>query len=253
VSWFDPAWKFRASVTIDNTAGSSGSNDWALTLPGSWDHFWDNTLANGYDTVLTAEDGTTKSVFERQSWTHATQTGALRVDGHTLSTAEAHHAFIYYGNAAAAVDPVAAVSISSALSAYLDLTDPRRAWPIIRARPERPGRTAPSPQISKASTETIRVWWDLGRALERRATESNGKKALEEVTYAGFGIFDGANPQAGMIDETETRIVDGRYVMTLIKAGTTATDYTPRLTIGTTAGRVLDYRALLQVRDTNED
>lgn len=253
MSWYDPAWKYRASVSIDNVGGSAGAKDWSLVVPQDWDHFWDNTLANGFDTVIVSQDGRTKLSFERQTWTHANKAGTLRVDSHQLDTANMHHAWIYYGNSAASVDPSTSVTISGALSAEVEQAFAQRSRPMVLCRAERPGRTAPTPQVSKASTTTIHLWWDLARNLERRTTESNGRRLFEEIEYAQIQVFDGANPQASMIDADKTRIVDGRWVRTQIKAGTSGTDYTPRLTIGTTLDRVLDFRCLLQVRDVDED
>jgi len=253
VSWYDSDFSYRASVSIDNTAGSGGANDWTLSIPAGWDHFWDNTLANGYDTVLVSEDGSTKLDFERNVWIHASNSGNLRVDAHQLDTTNMHHAWLYYGNASAAADPATSVTISGALTAKAELGFAARARPMVLCRPERPGRTAPTPQISKPSTGTIHLWWDLGRILQKRATASNGKLLYEEIEYAQIEVYDGASDQSSLYDATATRIVDGRYVRTLIKAGTDGTDYTPRLTIGTTLDRVLDFRALLQVRDVDED
>jgi len=253
MSWYGTSFKYRASVSIDNTAGSGGSKDWTLTIPAGWDHFWDNTLSNGFDTVLVQEDGRTKLNFERQTWTHASQAGTLRVDSHQLDTAQMHHAWLYYGDPAASADPATSVTITSALTADLELGLASRARPQVLCRPERPGRTAPTPQISKPSTATIHLWWDLGRVLQNRTTESNGKRFYEEIEYAQIEVYDGAIDQSALYDATKTRIVDGRWVRTLIKAGTSGTDYTPRLTIGTTLDRVLDFRCLLQVRDVDED
>ena len=47
--------------------------------------------------------------------------------------------------------------------------------------------------------------------------------------------------------------MNGRFVKTQLTAGSSGTDYTPRLTVETTENRILDFRALLQVRDVNED
>ena len=253
MSWYDPAWKFRASVSLDNTAGSASATDWSLTIPESWDHFWDNTLANGYDAVITDQSGRTKLAFERQTWTHANQAGVLRTNDHSLSTTNTCHAFLYYGNSSASVDPVGSVSISSAITGEIELANPRSARPMIICRPERPGRTAPTPQIAKASTETIHVWWDLAGALQGRRTESNAHRLLEEIRNVKITVYDGASQQAAMVSATKTRIVNGRFVKTQLTAGSSGTDYTPRLTVETTENRILDFRALLQVRDVNED
>jgi len=240
-------------VSLDNTAGSASATDWSLTIPESWDHFWDNTLANGYDAVITDQSGRTKLAFERQTWTHANQSGVLRTNDHSLSTTNMCHAFLYYGNSSASVDPVGAVSISSAITGHLELATPRGARPTVICRPERPGRTAPTPQISKVSTETIHLWWDLSRVLYGRRTESNGHRLLEEIRNVKIKVFDGASDETGMYSSTKTRIVNGRFVKTQLAAGSSGTDYTPRLTVETTENRILDFRALLQVRDVNED
>jgi hypothetical protein len=252
MSWYDSAWKYRAPVSVDNTAGSGGTKDWTLVLPNDWDHFWTNALANGYDVVLTSSDGLTKLAFDRSVWNTTTKAGTLRVDGVTL-TANTHCAWIYYGNPAASVDPAATVTISAPLSAFVEVADPRRESPAVVCRPERPGRTVPTAQISKPSTETTHVWWDLSRVLQRRTTANNGKRLLEEIDYVKSEIYAGTNAQSAMVDGTQTRIVGGRYVRTTAKAGTSGTDYTPRLTVTTTNLRVLDFRALLRVLDVDED
>ncbi len=255
MSWYSGALAYRVSVSIDNTAGTVAAHDWTVDLSTLGDHYWDNSLSNGFDTVLTDADGVTKLSFERHTdWDHANKAGTLRVDGHSLPAVATCHAWLYYGDSTAAVDPASTVTITSAKSAYIHEADPRLAVPTILARAELAGRTAPTPKLSKATTESRAVWWDLGPILQKRRSTHNGKLLLEELTYAGIEVYDGAADQASMYDATETRILDGRYVVTLIKGGADSTDYTPRLTVGTTLhSQIRDFRALLQVRDVDED
>ena len=58
--------------------------------------------------------------------------------------------------------------------------------------------------------------------------------AWEEVKTVVYAVYDDASAQAAMVDATSPRILDGRFVRLLIKAGTTATNYTARVTVGTT-------------------
>ena len=54
------------------------------------------------------------------------------------------------------------------------------------------------------------------------------------MTASAWARSADASAQAAMVDATSPRILEGRFVRLLIKAGTTATNYTARVTVGTT-------------------
>ena len=55
---------WRRPVAIDNSAGSSGSIDWTLTVPAFDDLFWGNIRSSAQDLRVTAADGVTLLTFE---------------------------------------------------------------------------------------------------------------------------------------------------------------------------------------------
>ena len=251
MSWLDADWRYRASVTIDNTAGGAGATDWSLVVPPTLSIFWDNVLANGHDIRLTGADGRTALTYQRQTWTHATETAVLEVDNQTIGGGAPIQAWLYWGNAAAA-DTSGTFTAAGPLSAYIDLGCPQTSFPVITVGQEKPGRETPAAQLAKNTADEIFIWWDCRTILQRRCRKYAGSLAFAEILNATITVnLNNGAAQGAMIDPIETRYIGGRWVKTLIKAGSDDTDYTVRLTVTTTEDTVKEARALLKVRDPN--
>lgn len=61
MSWYSSNWRYRASISVDNTAGAGGAIDITASIPTNWDEFWDNVLSTGNDVRVTDADGETCS------------------------------------------------------------------------------------------------------------------------------------------------------------------------------------------------
>jgi hypothetical protein len=157
--------------------------------------------------------------------------------------------WMYWGNAD--VSSVSTtVTPSAAKTGYVEMGRPTERQ--ITVRPERLGSGTPQGRITKSASEVVWVWFDL-RGVLQTFQDTFGKKYIyEEVAYATYEVLSGGAAQAGMVDATKTRFMDG-WVRVLVQAGTTNTDYTISLTVVTHLGRTLNPRAGLKVRTVSED
>lgn len=247
MSWFNSAWDRRRAISVNNLTGSA-TIDVTATLPADDDDFWSTVKSAGEDIRITDSDGRTLLTYDLDTFSVANRTGTLEIDNWTPGSADAIvMAWLYYGNAAAAAASTV-FAPAAAKTGTIALATP--AVPIVGVTPERPGETTPRSKIAKISTETIHVWWDLRRVLQRRKDKFAGSDLLEEVSYANVEIYNAAGAaQVGMRTLAATLYVHPGWVRTTILGGTTAVDYTAELVVGTSQGRILRPRALLQVRD----
>lgn len=260
MGWYDADFLYRAPITVDNATGAA-SADVTFTVPDDWDHFWDAIQSDGDDVRITSSDGQTLQSYAWQSFTYASRTGVLEIDGATLSsTAGMDCLWLYYGNDSA-TDGSAATTIASARSGYIELGRP--STHIIEAQPESPGTTRPRARIQKTSDEQLFVWWRISGLLEQRAEPYNSRRLYEEPLSAAVTVTDGGSAQGSMVSATKQRFVEvrgrggGIYVRAFIQAGADDTDYTLELDLKTvvpadTSHRILEPRALLRVRDVSE-
>jgi len=257
MGWYDSAWAYRAAVTIDNS-GAAGTVDVEIVVPSDWDHFWGAVQADGDDIHVTDADGQTLLSYALSGWDYANKTVTIQIDALTIpATAGMYLVWVYYGNDAATDDSVA-VTITAAVSGYIEQGVP--STHLVSVQPESPGSTRPRAQLQKTSSEQLAVWWDVTALLERRARAHAGRMSYEEMYGARVQITTGGTPQASMVDNTLQRFVEanGRsYLRFWLKAGTDATTYTVELTLvtrvpTTTTYRTLEPRAMLRVQDVDE-
>ena len=241
---------WRRPVAIDNSAGSSGSIDWTLTVPAFDDLFWGNIRSSAQDLRVTAADGVTLLTFEADSFNSTTRTVTIQVDNDTAEAGSAVlQRWVYWGNSS-----VSSVSTTltpaSAKTGYLDLGRPTERQ--VKVRPERLGVQRWQGVVTKSASEQVWVYFDLRDVLQL-FTDSFGKRYVyEDIAYVTYEVLSGGAAQAAMVDATSVRFIDG-WCRVLVKAGTTATDYTISLTVVTSLGRTLNPRAGLKVRTVSED
>ena len=259
MSWYSSNWPSRAAITIDNS-GASGTVDVQFTIPTDLEPFWTDVLASGADIRITAYDGVTLLAYEvAAGFSKTTRTCTIKINDYALTaTAGTYSAWLYWGYASASSASAAQV-LAAPVSADICRTWPSPPW-IVPVRAEPVSAVRPRFKMSKKSSESVYVWWDITEILERRTARYNGSDRLEECYRASMDVTTGGDSQAAMFDQTKQLFVEvgGRmYVGCLLKAGADGTDYTLVLTIGTrkdTTGdsRKLQARAWLQVRDVDE-
>ena len=249
MSWYSKNYSQRAPIAVDNTAGSGGSFDVQATIPADMEEFWSVVQSNGYDIRVTGPDGITPITFKRSTWDYANRSAVIQVDNLTLAAAVMGQIWLYWGYAAA-TDGAGSFTASTPLTGSLLFSKPGEHR--VQVRPERPGDTAPVNRITKSSAERTRIAWDFRGLLYDRLIPYNGKLCAEEITeVVSVDVQLGGASQAGMIDVTLTRLLDG-WVSTWIKAGTSPNTYTALVVVDTTTGRRLQGRALVYVQDLKE-
>jgi hypothetical protein len=258
VGWYDDSYKYRAAVTVDNSAGSA-TGDIQFTVPDDWDHFWDTIQTDGDDIRLVGADGQTLLSYDLSAFTYATRTMTIQVDAATLSgVAGMDLIWLYYGNSSA-TDGTSVVAIASAKAAYVELGTP--STHRLTAQPERPGTDRPRAYLQKTADEQLYVWWRVDQLLERRGRAYMSSIKYEELYSAVVTVSLAGVSQGAMVTGTKQRFVelfDGSlWVRFFVQAGTTANTYTVEGLLRTvipdmTQHRILAPRALLRVKNVSE-
>ena len=255
MSWYSDKWDHRVYFTVPS-AGGTGARDTTATIPADFDHYFANSLANGYDTVLTKADGSTVLDFQRAgSWNHANRVTTLEIDGLDVTTGQATGFWLYYGNSASVTDPTTGITFSSLETAQLEQGEPGDVQ--VEAKLEPAGETTISQEVAKAPADVLDVYWLLDDLLGDRVQKSGGRRRLEEVERVVLSAHQAnGGDLTALRDLTATRLfVDAAgqtWCKTRVIAGTDANDYELRLTVVTTGGQTLTCRARLRVNLPSE-
>ena len=259
-------WKKRVKISIIDPAGSA-SKDVEIAIPPELDEFWDVIDSAGaelrvvgpdgvtvltYDIVQDSDDGT----FDATSVTN--KDGKIRIESMGLpSEVGCIAAHLIFDSVTTQGSASAAVSMGTPLTGYIEMGRP--SWFVLKAERPIPGGVLPDKQLAKTSTDRVFVWVEFTGALEKAISLHASSPQHEEVLYALSTVLDTTGAQvATMIDNSELRIVEiGKrvWVKALIKAGTTATNYTLGVKIATvvpgsaTVHRVIEFRYGLRIRD----
>lgn len=246
-TWLGTAWKQRVPVTIDAATGAStGTVDIEISVPDE-DDFWNNVEATGYDIVPTDADGINVLSFALSGFDADARTCTVQIDAFALDTGSKQHMIWLYWNNSGAGDLSSAVTITSAIAGYIQFGVPRNAI-IIPARDFEVGSTEPPTIRVKAPNATADYYWDITDVLLPREFRHNDGLGYEGVTYATSTI---SATGTGATSDAATRFVqaNGRiYVKVRVTAGTSGTDETLILTVKTELGRILEFRATLDVQ-----
>jgi len=249
MSWFDSDWKHRIPVTVNNTSGAT-TFDASITVPVDCSLFWNAVASTGNDVRFTKSDGVTPLAYNRRVWTYANNSGEFDIDAATCASNDATAVvFMYFGNASAG-DGSTSPTISSAKTGSIELAC--HSGQTVLLVPFRPGETIAQQVVTKSSTEEIDVWIDCRRALLTRCEAFESSARLEEIDYAAVQVLSGGSDDAARYDESKTRLIDPGFLKVRIKAGSSGTDYTLSVTIGTSLTRVLQARAIVDVQDIDE-
>jgi len=103
-NWYNSAWDFRKSITIDNTkvSGSTSHTDFPVLVSITDTNLKDNAQSSGNDILFTSSDGNTKLSHEIESYDSSTGALVAWVKVPTLSTSADTILYMYYGNSGAA-------------------------------------------------------------------------------------------------------------------------------------------------------
>ena len=270
--WYDENYKYRAPITLFGVG--AGSQDYEIEVPSSWDLFWDNIQSTGYDIRVCDADGVTLLTFDRDSFSYANKTLQIELDnvaepGYGVA-AVPQYAWLYWGYAAAA-DAATSFAPASAVTGKIPFEQPPTVYTVV-CGPQPQGQTKPSSVLTKASGETIFVYWDVTDILAQRQSASEGSQKYEFVgcVTAYAVLLAGADQTtmrtaasaAGATNKIRVLEVGGRiYIRTDVIGGTDGTEYTLSLTFTAVMNvvsstiydkRTLNVRALLNVRDVSE-
>ena len=254
MGWMDKSWSKRAAVSVDNTSGAA-SIDIEIALSASWSEFWDFVQDDGDDIRITAGDGETLLSFALDSWNYSNKAGTIQVDAYAGLPNAAQDAtvqvFVYWGNDAAAAGTTSVTILNPKTGTVYRAKPGSGSYPVIKCRPPVLDRDETTHTVTKQTTETIRIWWDLRDMLATTRYPNQGSSVLEEIDYFTFNVVTGidGDPAAALFDETKNYTAAPHFVSTLVKAGGDDSNYLMTLKVYTTEGRILDLRATLKVND----
>jgi len=249
MSWFDSDWGLRLPVSINNLSGS-GTIDSSVQIGPDVALFWDNVRGDGFDVRVTDKDGITPLAYNRQTWNYSSKLAQFDVDSISAGNSDATVVIFLYFGKAAATDGSTSPTISGAKTGSIQLA--ASSTPVVVLTPFRPGETVCQQRVTKTSAEEIDVWVDCRRALQSRVTANQDSLRLEEISYVTVEVLSGGTDDAGRYDESLTRISDPGWAMVRVKGGSSGSNYTLSVTIGTSLTRVLQARAIVDVQDIDE-
>ena len=246
-AWYDPDWRFRAPIAVNNIGGAS-TIDVSAVIPGGHDLFWDNVLVTGNDIRVTQSDGSSLVTYQITGWNHGNKAGTVEIAGLTPGSDDATcMVFLYWGKAGAA-SAGGSFTASSAKTGNFEFAIPTGI--VVDGRREKPGVTTPSQVISKSPNEEVHVYVDVTPLLAIRTSPSQGSSLYEEIKFSQVQVTDAGTPQGGMIDEGLTRFLEHgtrRYIRVHIKAGSDTGIYTLEVKFKTSKGQTIELRYLLKV------
>ena len=246
MSWYSKDFKRRVPITIDTSLTSSGSFQFALTIPTTWDDFWDNVLSNGFDVVITDENGDSVATFERVSFNVSTRTGTFRCNFGTVKAANViHQGFLYYDNPNQSSDLSTSVGASSPVNAFIYLGAPFKN--VVNVVTQAGLSTVPTTIVQKDPDELIDVWFPVSQLLAPRSLPSNERLDFKSVNFYNFEVLNSAGASQPMVSLSETRSING-WVRARITGGTADTDFVIRCIIQNTDLEKFILTCLLQVR-----
>ena len=243
------SWAYRIPVSVDCTGGG-GTIDIQFTVPADLELFWNNIQADADDVRVCDADGSTKLVYQLSSFTLATRTCVIQVDGYAAPAAEMCQIWLYWG-CSTATSGAGSFVAASPKTGYVMSNAP----PPIRTRAQRdPFRAQrPGQVIQKATIEAFWVYVEYRHLLTQRYAGQpyGGGHELEEVDYVKVDPTTSGGAATSLTDETLIRFYpDG--VAIWLKAGADATAYTVPVAIYTVQGTVIRHTLWVQAQDTDE-
>lgn len=219
---------------MDNTAGSA-AGDVDVIIPQEWDDFWQQIDVNGFELRVISYDSRTVLAYSVDNraggaFDKPNRLGRIRIDAMTLPAVAGASVVVWLYYATTTVQGTGAVvtAIAAPKSGYLELANPgqhRYAY-----RPQIPNQTRPQFTTQKRVNEEIHVWVDFGGVMAAHLVGAASTVFYEEPYYATIGVLDIAGADVPtMYDSARNRLVwwnRSIWMRCLVKAGTTATNYT---------------------------
>lgn len=253
------SFSYRMPIVLDTATTPPATSDVTVTIPADDQFFWSTVHSTGNDIRVTSADGRTLLTYQfNPAFNYANRACTLEIeDGAPISSATGRFLWLYWGNSTVSA-PGGSFVYAAAYTGYTVVGHPFRSTPYrYEWSPDRYGATKATPTIQKQASETIVVALRYRGALIKRVKPYAGGLEQEEPLTFEYAVYDGASAQAAMIDATAIR-ADDQYVYLIVKAGTTATEYTLRVTMTTHPGsntgltRVLIWSATLNVLTLTE-
>ena len=249
MTWYDANYKQRQPVAIDATVGDGSvqTKDVTLTIPKTWDIFWDNIRSDMFDVVPVDVDGNLLS-FERASGANlATRTLVINLDGHSVKTQTINFIYLYFQNPDQSSDPSSTVTIASAIDAYIDIS--QAGGFVVRQPLNRPATQQPLQAIVKSTDDVLDVYFSTAGLFRSMTSPYAQRVDYEGISYVTVQSLDSSGTDSSArYTLVDTRFIDG-FVKARTKAGSDGTDYAFMITITTTTDQVIDIRCLVQVRN----
>lgn len=259
MSWLSSSWRFRAPVSVDLSAWSSGPSDVSISLPSTWDLFWENVNTDGSDVRLCDSDGTTLLTYQIASsptWSKSGRTGTLEVDDLAAPTAACQRVIWLYWGYSGASSAAGSFTASSAVTGCVHLLG--AAEPVIRLAPQRPGSARPLQAIHFDTGDVRRVHLDFGALLGDACRPYAGRRWREELAeiVATVRDDDDVDLVSPACDDADTRIVgchQGRGAIVAVRVDGSAlahgSDYTLRVVARTSESLTRIGRVALYCRN----
>ena len=245
--WLDSDWKKRTPVVIDmGGAVHPGDPDRKtlidLSLYPFWDAFWEHIDVLGADIVATAPDGATLLHWSIVNFNKVLRQGALTIEysvDATYTTLTRVPCWIYWESASTKT-PAATSGATTTTTHKLSFEGAGYAT------------ISGNPTIEKPAGES-QSYAFLSPDLAELCAPSQGSTGYEALREIAVEVLDGTGaPVPAMVTPTEVGVMQcARSGTTAIKApitgGTQGVEYTIRVTLKTTLGRVLLLTATLSV------
>ena len=100
-AWYNSSWKYRKTITIDNTKVEENLSNFPVLISLTDTDLRDNAQSDGDDILFTSSDGTTKLSHEIESFNDSTGQLTAWVKIPSLSSSSDTVIYMYYGNSGA--------------------------------------------------------------------------------------------------------------------------------------------------------
>lgn len=232
MSLYSSSFLDRVAVTIDNSSGAS-SVDVQFDIPQDLEPFWNAIDSSGHELRLVHANGRTLLDYDVTGFNKSNRTATVQIDALGCdATASMVLAWLYFNTTSTQGDGTTAVTIASAVDAYIEQAGPSQHDVLFQ--PGRPGLPRPLSVISKPTSDQVNVWFRLDHKLERRTRPFAGGRAYEEPWFATMSVVDSvAADQSSMYTATALRFLERRrggrrelWLKTRVSSGTNGDPFT---------------------------
>lgn len=249
MTWYDSNYKQRQPIAVDALAGDGSvtTKDITITIPKTWDLFWDNIRSDFFDIVPVNVDGELLP-FERAAGANlSTRTLVINIDGVSVKTQAINFIYLYFQNPDQSIDPSSSVTIAAAINAHIDIS--QAGGFVVRQPLNRPATQTPLQSIVKSTDDIIDVYFSTAGLFRSMLSPYANRIDFEGISYVTVKSLDSSGTDSSARYEfADTRFIDG-FIKARAKAGSDGVDYAFMVTVTTTTGQAIDIRCLVQVRN----